>query len=168
MAKKLKLNLPFNNRIVTNNQQKENQLLVKKLKKSKPKNLDAITHEAHNAAFEKIDCLQCANCCKTTSPVFYDRDIERLAKQLKMKPIAFIEQYLFIDEVGDYVLKTAPCPFLDYENYCTVYENRPTACREYPHTNRKRFYQILDLSLKNTEICPAVASVFEKLGAFYQ
>ncbi|MBL1233027.1 MAG: YkgJ family cysteine cluster protein [Flavobacteriales bacterium] len=146
---------------------KDNQLLVKKLKKSKPKNLDDNTHEAHNNAFDKIDCLQCANCCKTTSPIFYDRDIDRLAKHLKIKPSAFVAQYLHLDEVGDYVLNTAPCPFLDYENYCMVYESRPAACREYPHTNRKRFYQILDLSLKNTEICPAVANVFEELRKIY-
>lgn len=146
---------------------KDNQLLVKKLKKSKPKNLDDNAHEAHDAAFDKIDCLECANCCKTTSPIFYDRDIDRLAKHLKIKPSAFVTQYLHLDEVGDYVLNTAPCPFLDYENYCMVYESRPTACREYPHTNRKRFYQILDLSLKNTEICPAVATVFEELRKIY-
>lgn len=152
---------------VAEKHKKENQLLVKKLKKSKPKNLDDNAHDAHDAAFDKIDCLQCANCCKTTSPIFYDRDIDRLAKHLKIKSSAFVAQYLHLDEVGDYVLNTAPCPFLDYENYCMVYESRPAACREYPHTNRKRFYQILDLSLKNTEICPAVATVFEALREKY-
>jgi Fe-S-cluster containining protein len=146
----------------------ENQLVTKKLKKSKPKNLDRVTHDAHDEVFEKIDCLDCANCCKTTSPTFYERDIDRLAKHLKIKPSAFIDQYLLKDDVGDYVLKEAPCPFLDYENYCMVYESRPTACREYPHTNRKRFYQILDLSLKNTEICPAVVDVFEKIKENYK
>lgn len=142
---------------------KENKALVKHLKKTKPKNLDDKVHQLHDDAFEKIDCLSCANCCKTTSPIFYERDIDRLAKHLKMKPSAFIEQYLHKDEVGDYVLNEAPCPFLDYENYCMVYYSRPAACREYPHTNRKRFYQLLDLSLKNTEICPAVVDVFEGL-----
>ena len=142
---------------------KENKVLVKQLKKTKPKNLDDKVHRLHDEAFENIDCLVCANCCKTTSPTFYERDIDRLAKHLKMKPSEFIKQYLKIDEDGDYVLTTAPCPFLDYENYCMVYDSRPTACREYPHTNRKRFYQILDLSLKNTEICPAVVDVFEGL-----
>lgn len=145
----------------------ENQSLVKKLKKTKPKQLDVMAHQSHDTVFEEIDCLDCANCCKTTSPTFYDRDIDRLAKHLKVKPSDFIDSYLRIDEDGDYVLKEAPCPFLDYENYCMVYESRPTACREYPHTNRKRFYQVLDLSLKNTEICPAVAEVFEKLKQVY-
>lgn len=146
---------------------KENKALVKQLKKTKPKNLDDKVHQLHDEAFEKIDCLACANCCKTTSPIFYERDIDRLAKHLKMRPSAFIEQYLHKDEVGDYVLNEAPCPFLDYENYCMVYDSRPTACREYPHTNRKRFYQLLDLSLKNTEICPAVVDVFEGLKNNY-
>lgn len=141
----------------------ENKVLIKKLKKSKPKGLDNQVHQLHDEVFEKIDCLDCANCCKTTSPTFYERDIDRLSKHLRIKPSDFIDQYLQIDKDGDYVLTTAPCPFLDYENYCTVYESRPKACREYPHTNRKRFYQILDLSLKNTEICPAVADVFEGL-----
>lgn len=153
--------------ILAQKNHKEYQLVVNKLKRNKPKSLENTVHQAHDDAFKQIDCLQCANCCKTTSPVFYDRDIDRLAKHLKMKSVEFIAQYLYIDEVGDYVLKTAPCPFLDYENYCTVYDNRPTACKEYPHTNRKRFYQILDLSLKNTEICPAVVAIFEQLQKTY-
>ena len=143
--------------------QKENKQLVKKLKKTKPKNLDATVHQLHEEVFEEIDCLDCANCCKTTSPAIHDRDVDRLAKHLKIKPSQLIEQYLAMDDEGDYVFRSAPCPFLGTDNYCSVYEARPLACREYPHTNRKRFYQVLDLSLKNTEICPAVASIFERL-----
>ena len=141
----------------------ENKALVKKLKKRKPKNLDDTVHQLHDETFEKIDCLDCANCCKTTSPAIYERDIDRLAKHLRMKPSKLIEQYLEKDTYNDYVFRSAPCPFLDHENYCMVYESRPLACREYPHTNRKRFYQVLDLSLVNTEICPAVADIFEQL-----
>ena len=140
-----------------------NQLLFEKLKRKKPKNLDDVFHELHEEAFEQIDCLECANCCKTTSPIFYERDIERLAKHFRIRPTEFIEKYLHIDEDGDYVLNVAPCPFLDSENYCTVYDARPTACREYPHTNRKRMVQILDLTLKNVAVCPAVFWIVEKI-----
>lgn len=140
-----------------------NAKLVEKLKRKKPANLDQVFQAAHDKVFEEIDCLQCANCCKTTSPVFYMKDIERAAKALRMKPAHFIDQYLKIDEDKDYILKSAPCPFLDYENYCTIYKDRPTACREYPHTDRKRMVQILDLTLKNTAICPAVARIFNHL-----
>ncbi len=148
---------------LANQNKSENKVLSKKLKKSKPKKLDDVVHQLHDETFNEIDCLDCANCCKTTSPAIYDRDIDRLAKHLRIKPSKLIADYLVEDEDNDYVFKSAPCPFLDYENYCTVYESRPLACREYPHTNRKRFYQVLDLSLTNTLICPAVATVFEKL-----
>jgi uncharacterized protein len=144
--------------------EQQNKKLAARLKKIKPKNLDNFAGELHRQAFEQIDCLSCANCCKTTSPIFYQKDIERVAKHLKMKPSAFIEKYLHIDEDNDYVLNTAPCPFLAAENYCMVYESRPTACREYPHTDRKRFYQLLDLTLKNTFICPAAYKVMEGLN----
>lgn len=148
---------------LANKNKEENKTLAKKLKKKRPKNLDNIVHQLHDETFQKIDCLDCANCCKTTSPAIYERDIDRLSKHLKIKPSKLIQTYLVKDEDNDYVFKSAPCPFLDYENYCTVYESRPLACREYPHTNRKRFYQVLNLSLANTLICPAVASIFEKL-----
>ena len=144
-------------------QKKENIKLAAKLKASKPRDLDKQVHEFHKEVFEKIDCLTCANCCKTTSPGMHDRDVDRLAKHLKIKPSQVIEQYMEMDSDGEYVFRSAPCPFLGADNYCSVYESRPLACREYPHTNRKRFYQVLDLSVKNTEVCPAVVAIFDKL-----
>lgn len=141
--------------------------MFERLKRKKPKDLDDVVHNLHDEVFEHTDCLQCANCCKTTSPIFYERDIDRVAKRLKMRPSDFIQKYLHIDEDKDYVLNVAPCPFLDTENYCLVYEDRPTACREYPHTNRKRFHQILDLTIKNTAVCPAVFEVVEKMKKVY-
>jgi uncharacterized protein len=137
--------------------------LFSKLKKTKPKNLDDQMSDLHDEVFDELDCLQCANCCKTTSPIFYQRDIERAAAYLKIRPADFIEKYLHVDEDKDYVLNVAPCPFLGNDNYCSIYEARPAACREYPHTNRKRFYQILDLTLKNTSICPAAYKIVERL-----
>lgn len=145
-----------------------NKKFFTKLKRNIPENLDSKVHGFHDEAFQEIDCITCANCCKTTSPIFSDKDIERLANHFHIKPSQFIEKYLHIDEDRDYVLNSAPCAFLDLENYCTVYENRPTACREYPHTNRKRFYQVFDLTLKNTEICPAVFNIVEKMKIEFQ
>ncbi len=140
-----------------------NKSFFDKLRKKKPKNLDTIVHELHDEVFKEIDCLDCANCCKSISPTLYDKDVDRLAKHFKMRPSQFVEEYLYIDEEGDYVFQKTPCPFLMPDNYCMAYESRPKACREYPHTDRKRFYQILDLTLKNTEVCPAVFDVVERL-----
>lgn len=132
------------------------------MKKQKPKSLDEWFIQQHEAVFKHIDCLECANCCKTTSPIFRDVDINRLSKHLKMKPGKFIANYLWLDGDGDYVLKSAPCPFLGSDNYCSVYEHRPQACKEYPHTNRKKMYQLLNLAEKNALICPAVSQIFRE------
>lgn len=138
-----------------------NQKLAKRLKKVKPKVLDEMFEEAHDRKFKELDCLSCANCCKTTSPIFIQTDIDRLAKTFRMKSSAFIDEYLHRDEDGDYVLNSAPCPFLNQDNTCLVYEDRPKACREYPHTNRKNMHGILNLTLRNTLVCPAVFEIFQ-------
>ena len=137
--------------------------LLQNLKRQKPKDLDDRFHALHEEVFAEVDCLACANCCKTTSPIFLQSDIERLAKTLKMKVPVFIEQYLQVDGENDYVLKQSPCAFLGDDNKCIVYASRPKACREYPHTNRKRMYQITGLTLQNTLVCPAVSRIVERL-----
>jgi len=144
---------------------KDNQKFYTRLRNRPVKNLDEIMHEEHDRVFEKTDCLQCANCCKTTSPIFYQKDIERAARAVKLKPGSFIETYLKIDEDGDFVLKQSPCVFLNADNYCQIYNDRPQACREYPHTNRKKMQQILDLTFHNTLVCPAVLKITENIKA---
>lgn len=141
----------------------ENKKYFDKLKKKAPKNLDYLMQELHNSEFKKTDCLQCANCCKTTGPLFTSADIERISKHLRQKPQQFIDQYLRIDEDKDYVLQNVPCTFLDSDNTCFIYEVRPKACREFPHTNRKKFQQISDLTLKNLSICPAAFNIVEEM-----
>lgn len=141
-------------------------LLVQKLrnlKKRSPKNLDTQFEEAHEAVFNEMDCLTCANCCKTTSPMLFEKDIERLAKHLHLKPGNFIAQYAYLDTDGIYALKQTPCPFLGADNYCQVYEHRPKACREYPHTNMRKMHTLLSLAEKNLLICPAVSAIVNKI-----
>lgn len=141
----------------------ENKKYFAKLKKKPPKNLDYQMQELHEETFAHMDCLQCANCCKTTGPLFTNADIARISKHFKMKEQQFIDTYLRIDEDNDYVLKEVPCAFLGADNYCMIYEVRPKACREYPHTDRKKFHQIGALTIKNTSICPAAFEIVEKM-----
>ncbi|AQY22217.1 YkgJ family cysteine cluster protein [Riemerella anatipestifer] len=142
---------------------KEHKKFLDKLKKKPPKNLDYLTQEIHDEVFDEIDCLSCANCCKTTGPLFTTQDIERISKFLKLKPTQFEEKYLRIDEDNDWVLQQLPCPFLFSDNTCMIYEVRPKACREFPHTDRKKIYQINHLTIKNIEICPAAFKWVEKM-----
>lgn len=146
---------------------KENRSFFKRLKKNPPKDLDKTVHQLDEEAFEEIDCLNCANCCKTTSPVFRKRDIERLANRLNIRPAEFVERYLRVDEDDEYVLRQAPCPFLGEDNYCSVYEDRPAACASYPHTHRRKFHQLLSVTEKNTTVCPAVFEIVERMKGLY-
>ncbi len=134
-----------------------------KLRKRPPKHLDQMMVELHNETFRKTNCLDCANCCRTTGPLFTTADIERIARFLRLKPQKFIREYLKIDEDKDYVLQQVPCAFLGPDNRCAIYEVRPKACSEYPHTNRKKFHQISELTLKNVSICPAAFSIVEEM-----
>lgn len=142
---------------------KESKKFFAKLKKKPPKHLDRLMVELHEAEFQKTDCLDCANCCKTTGPLFTDKDVERIAKHFRMKPQQFIKTYLRIDEDNDYVLQSVPCTFLGADNYCSIYDVRPKACREFPHTDRKKFQQIANLTMKNVAICPAAFNIVEEM-----
>lgn len=141
----------------------ENKKYFAKLRKKPPKQIDYIMQELHEEEFERTDCLHCANCCKTTGPLFTNADVERIAKHLRQKPQQFIAKYLRVDEDNDYVLQQVPCSFLGTDNYCSIYEVRPKACREFPHTNRKKFHQISNLTLKNVAICPAAFNIVEEM-----
>ncbi len=119
----------------------------------------------HHEAFEKIDCLACGNCCKNHSPRFKTTDIKRISKHLRMREGEFIEQYLKLDEEGDYVNKRSPCPFLGSDNYCSIYEHRPGDCARYPYTDEDVLLKRPNLTLKNAVVCPAVNYVLEKLAS---
>lgn len=142
---------------------KDNRRFFKRLKNIKSSFLDKAIQSLHDEVFENTDCLACANCCKTTSPMFTDRDIIKIAKHLRLKPSVFYDKYLRTDEDKDYVLKSLPCTFLLNDNSCSIYKVRPKACREFPHTNRRKQTQLLKLTEKNVEVCPAVYEIIEKL-----
>ena len=119
--------------------------------------------ELHQEAFSKVDCLQCANCCKNYSPRFKTPDIKRISRHLKIKEGEFIEKYLYIDNEGDYVLRSKPCSFLGADNFCSIYEVRPSDCRRFPYTDEDVIFKRPSLTLTNSGFCPIVYFVLEKL-----
>lgn len=121
--------------------------------------------DLHEEAFEKIDCLQCANCCKNYSPRFKTPDVKRISKHLKMRESDFIATYLKVDDEGDFVTQTHPCPFLGADNYCTIYDQRPSDCQRFPYTDEDVIIKRQSLTLKNSSFCPITYYVLEKLIA---
>ncbi len=121
--------------------------------------------QLHEEAFEKIDCLSCAACCKNYSPRFKTPDIKRISKHLKMRESELIEKYLTVDSDGDYVVKSKPCPFLGEDNFCSIYEARPSDCVRFPYTDEDVLLKRPNITLKNSTFCPIVFYVMENLLA---
>ncbi len=153
---------------IARGKKKENKIFFDKLKKNRPKDLDRVTNDFHHKAFEHIDCLKCANCCKTTGPLLKHKDILTLAAEKKIRQSEFAEKYLRTDEDGDWVFNKLPCPFLGEDHYCSVYDARPAACREYPHTQQRKIIDKIPITYLNSMICPAVAEVVENLKKHYR
>lgn len=149
------------------NKDKENKLFLQRLGKKMPKDLDKVTNAIHDKVEARINCMECANCCKTISPILTDRDVDKIAKHLRIKAADLLAQHLEIDKEGDFVFRSQPCPFLDDDNACSIYEARPKACKEYPHTDQKRIHQVLKLTYFNTAICPIAFEVVDELKKVY-
>lgn len=132
-------------------------------KKAKKQNLKAT--EIHYEVFDTLDCLDCANCCSSIPPIVNKRDISRISKTLQLSESQFISQYLTKDEDGDTVMNASPCPFLETDNTCRIYEDRPKACRQYPHTGEMEFAKNFELHRQNIQWCPAVYHILKQFSA---
>lgn len=139
----------------------ENKVFLKRLSRFKL-NLGPI-QKVHEQVFEQVDCLKCGNCCKTAHPIFTRTDAQRIANHLGMKIGEFENAFLRSDADGDLVPNRLPCPFLNLDNTCQVYEVRPKSCRSYPHTHAKEGWERPDLLAKNTITCPAAFEIVEVL-----
>ncbi len=145
---------------------RENKAFFGKLKKVEAKALTNQFHALHEEVFAETNCLACARCCRATGPLLTKTDIDRIASKQGKSRAQFEKEYLRIDEDGDWVMKTLPCPFLDRsDNKCTVYDYRPKACREFPHTDHPNMKKILDLTETNVRHCPAVFEMVERMKA---
>ncbi len=134
--------------------------LIKRANKNKVLKALPVLHEQ---AFEQIDCVQCAACCKHYSPRFRGPDIKRISKVLKIKETELIAKYLKVDEEEDYVTKSTPCPFLGTDNKCGIYEDRPSDCKRFPYTDEDVLLKRPRLTVMNASFCPAVYYVLERL-----
>ena len=139
---------------------------LRSLKMKSERAVDRAARKLHQEAFSIIDCLQCANCCKTLSPTLTAEDVARIAARLGMDAAAFRTEYLVESEDrGLWKPKSLPCSFLGADNCCTIYEVRPASCAEYPHTDKPEFASRTHLRSGNALQCPAVFYIIEQMRA---
>lgn len=141
------------------------QLFFARIKKDyKPQKLESTSNRLHKEVFAHTDCTKCANCCKKGTPALSYPDMHRLRKYLGGISLKdFKKKYIVKDEVDDMVWKKLPCVFLGEDNRCTVYEARPSNCRQYPHTQRTNFIEKMEVTVDNIAICPAVYEIVKRM-----
>jgi uncharacterized protein len=136
---------------------------LKRLENNKTKGLDFIAEKLEPEVWKEIDCLACANCCKTMSPTYTKEDITRISAHLQMTPAAFKEKWLYKADDGDWMNVKQPCQFLGSDNMCSIYEVRPYDCASFPHLTKKRMLQYVHVHEQNITYCPATYSLVEKM-----
>lgn len=138
---------------------------LRKLLKTQPRGLDKKAEEISTEVWKEIDCLSCANCCKTMTPTFTKADINRISAHLKITKEEFIDTWLVYEKKDkDWVNKKQPCQFLDLNsNMCSIYEVRPADCAGFPHLTRKRMIDYIHVHQQNIEYCPATFKMVERM-----
>ena len=124
---------------------------------------DAIVKETTDHVWQQIDCTKCANCCRTLEVVVDNNDVDRLARRLGVTPAQFARRYVAVADDRTKHLATSPCVFLGDDNRCTVYEDRPQACRDFPYLHDKHFVSRSLMMIANTSVCPIVFNVWQSL-----
>jgi Fe-S-cluster containining protein len=113
---------------------------------------------------EQIDCTVCANCCRVATVRLLDRDVERLAKFLRLSRREFLRGCTMESDEGRILCRDPDrgCVFLD-GTHCTVYDARPGTCIDFPHLVRgagsiaSRMWQFID----RATYCPIVYNALE-------
>ena len=135
-----------------------------RLEKKLPRGFDELAADADRAAWQRTDCLDCANCCKTMSPTYTGKDIRRISAHLGMTERAFREKWLYKDKTGDWMNVKQPCQFLDLKtNLCGIYEVRPRDCAGFPHHHKKMDSGYMHVYKQNVGFCPATYRLVEGL-----
>ena len=134
------------------------------IKKTKADIVDKAFEIEHHDVFKDTDCLTCANCCKSYSPIISLEDLYSISVGASISVENLLKEYIEMDEEGDFVFRMQPCPFLNLnDNKCKIYEHRPSACKDYPHTNRKKIKSALDAIEINASTCPAVYTILNNV-----
>ncbi|MFM8588359.1 MAG: YkgJ family cysteine cluster protein [Bacteroidota bacterium] len=135
-----------------------------RLKNKSPKGLDNLAATIDKEVWKEVDCLACANCCRTMTPTFTTEDINRIAAHFKQTPDQFKKKWLYKDKDGDWMNKQTPCQFLDLKtNHCSIYSILPSDCAGFPHLTKKKMVDYIHVHQQNIEYCPATFAMVTKM-----
>ena len=139
-------------------------LFLSKVEKNPPRGLDKLAEKIEKEVWQEVDCLSCANCCKSMTPTFTKKDIVRISAHFDQTPEEFKSKWLYKDTNGDWMNTRNPCQFLDKKtNMCSIYAIRPADCAGFPHLAKKKMVEYIHIHKQNVEYCPATYMMVEKM-----
>jgi uncharacterized protein len=138
---------------------------LSKVEKNPPRHLDKLTAALEPEVWKEVDCLTCANCCKTMTPTFTVADIKRISAHFKLTPDEFKTKWLVYEKKDkDWQNKKQPCQFLNLkDNKCSIYDIRPVDCSGFPHLPKKKMVDYMHVHKQNIVYCPATYKLVEKM-----
>ena len=136
-----------------------------RLQKNPPKKLDQLTVKVEQEVWQEVNCMTCANCCKSMTPTYKLKDMQRISAHLGMTVREFKNKWLYQEKgTGYWLNRRNPCQFLESEtNMCSIYEVRPVDCAGFPHFSRKKMVEFMHVHKQNVEFCPATYRMVEKM-----
>jgi Fe-S-cluster containining protein len=133
------------------------------LEKHPPRGIENTTAKLEKEVWKEVDCLTCANCCKTMTPTFTPADLKRISAHFGQTVEEFKKKWLYKDRGGDWMNRKQPCQFLNLEdNKCSIYSIRPADCAGFPHLPKK-MKDYVHVHKQNVEYCPATYKMVEKM-----
>ena len=142
--------------------QPENEDFIVFLKRQNSAATDSAVHRLNKAISEQIDCKQCGNCCNSLLIHITDEEAVNLARHLNITPGEVAERYIEESPGGQKLMSAVPCHFLK-NKMCTVYEQRFSDCREFPHLHKPDFTRRVSGIFMYYEMCPIIFNVMEQL-----
>jgi Fe-S-cluster containining protein len=137
---------------------------LSRLEKNRPRGLDQKIGIINDQVWKEVNCLDCANCCKTMTPTYTAEDVKRISKYLGMTERSFREKWLYKDRSGDWINQKLPCQFLNLKtNMCSIYPVRPRDCSGFPHHVKRKIPEYGLMYKQNIEYCPATHKLIEDL-----
>ncbi len=126
-----------------------------------PARIDALAARLGREAEARMDCTTCGACCRDNCIPISDEEKLRLARRRDMSAEAFEQTHMTRDDDDEPAIDARPCPFLD-GTVCSVYEDRPDACRGYPYIGGHVASRMPGI-IERAAACPIVFEMLEQM-----
>jgi len=101
---------------------------------------------------DSFPCEMCGKCCHQANITVMDNEVERIAEHLDITSNEFIDEYLYRRDGLWLFKKSGRCRFLNEDNRCKIWKERPEICGDFPYLVSKFMSRVYLSIVNNTDI----------------